>query len=84
MSRRCKVTGKKTASGNSYAIRGIAKKKKGIGLNITGKTKRKFRPNLQKKRIWNPEAKKFVTLRVSANGLRTMNKKGVSKVLSSI
>ncbi len=53
MSRKCKLTKKKPSTGYKYAIRGIAKKKKGIGLNITGKTKRRFLPNLFKKRIWN-------------------------------
>jgi ribosomal protein L28 len=49
MSKLCQVTGKKPSRGYKYAIRGIAKKKKGIGLKVTGKTKRRFRPNLVKK-----------------------------------
>jgi len=81
MTRECKITGKKTRRGYSYTIRGIAKKKKGIGLKITGKTKRRFKPNLKKKRIWDPETKRYVRMVVSAAALRTMTKKGVSATL---
>ncbi|HRD55327.1 MAG TPA: 50S ribosomal protein L28 [Parachlamydiaceae bacterium] len=81
MSKRCQVTGKKPVYGNTYAIRGIAKKKKGIGLKITGKTKRRFLPNLMKKRIWFSEENRFVTLRLSAAALRTIDKLGVAAVI---
>lgn len=81
MSKRCQVTGKKPVSGNTYAIRGIAKKKKGIGLKITGKTKRRFLPNLMKKRIWFSEENRFITLRLSAAALRTIDKLGVATVI---
>jgi large subunit ribosomal protein L28 len=79
--KKCQVTGKRPVKGNTYAIRGIAKKKKGIGLKITGKTKREFKPNVQKKRFWLPEEKKFVTLSVSAAGIRTIEKRGISNVV---
>lgn len=81
MSKICQVTGKKPSCGHKYAIRGIAKKKKGIGLKITGKTKRRFLPNLMKKRIWFSEENRFVTLRLSAAALRTMDKLGVATVI---
>lgn len=81
MSKVCQVTGKKTTRGYRYAIRGIAKKKKGIGLKVTGKTKRSFEPNLHKKRFWNPEKACFETLKISANGMRTIDKLGLVKVL---
>ena len=55
MSKECQVTGKKPTKGKSYAIRGIAKKKKGIGLKITGIKRRRFQPNLMKKRFWFPD-----------------------------
>ncbi len=84
MSKICQVTGKKPVSGFKYAIRGIAKKKKGIGLKITGKTKRRFQPNLMKKRIWFGEENRFVTLRLSANALRTIDKLGISKVIRNM
>ena len=78
MSKRCQVTGKRPAQGKKYSIRGIAKKKKGIGLNVTGTTKRRFFPNLQKKRLWLPEEQRFITLRLSVHGMRTLDKIGVS------
>jgi len=81
MPRKCCVTGKKPSFGRSYTLRGIAKKKKGIGLKITGCTNRRFIPNLISKRVWIPEEKRFVTLRFSTAALRTMDKKGVSSVV---
>ena len=82
MAKVCQVTGRKPARGYSYVTRGIAKKKKGIGLKVTGKTKRRFQPNLVKKRIWIPEEKRFVTLRVSCAGLRTIAKRGASNIVN--
>jgi len=81
MSKVCEVTGKKTARGYKYAIRGIAKKKKGIGLKVTGKTKRRFQPNLVKKRFWSVEENRFVTLRLSTAAMRTIDKVGLEPVL---
>ncbi|OGN56484.1 MAG: 50S ribosomal protein L28 [Chlamydiae bacterium RIFCSPHIGHO2_12_FULL_44_59] len=81
MSRICPVTGKKTRAGRSYSLRGIAKKKKGIGLKITGKTHRRFRPNLKTKRLWVPEEKRFITLRLSTSALRTIDKNGIGAVI---
>ena len=45
------------------------------------KTRRRFEVNLQKKRFYIPEEKRWVTLRVSAKTLKTINKKGISAVL---
>ncbi len=84
MPRRCQVTGKTAVRGNSYAIRGIAKKKKGIGLKITGVKKRRFNPNLFKKRFWFSEEGRFISLKVSASGMRTIDKSGLSKVVRKI
>ena len=81
MSNVCSITGKKPASGRSYSLRGIAKKKKGIGLKITGITNRRFLPNLKTKRIWIPEEKRFVTLRLSTSAIRTIDKNGIGAVL---
>ncbi len=50
MARACEFCGKKTKVGQSYARRGLAKAKGGVGKKITGKTKRKFHPNLQRVR----------------------------------
>jgi len=84
MSKVCQVTGKKPARGYKYAIRGIAKKKKGIGLKVTGKTKRRFRPNLVKKRLWFDEENRFVTLRLSTAALRTIDKLGMTAVIRNM
>ena len=84
MSKRCQVTGKKPMSGNSYALRGIAKKKKGVGLKVTGIKKRRFLPNLMKKRFWFSEEKRFVTLRLSANAMRTIDKVGRPAVIRQL
>lgn len=81
MSKRCVVTGREPKVGRTYALRGISKKKKGIGLNITGKTKRRFLPNLFKKKLWFAEENRFVTLKLSAAALRTIDKVGVSAVI---
>lgn len=50
MSRECAFTGKKTTVGRKYARRGKAKYLGGVGRKVTGKTKRKFKPNIQKVR----------------------------------
>jgi large subunit ribosomal protein L28 len=84
MSKVCQVTGKKPVRGYKYAIRGIAKKKKGIGLKVTGKTKRRFRPNLVKKRLWLGSENRFVTLRLTTGALRTIDKKGIEEVVRDI
>jgi large subunit ribosomal protein L28 len=84
MSKRCQVTGKIPRPGNSYALRGIAKKKKGIGLKVTGITKRRFLPNLKKKRLWFADENRFITLRLSTNALRTIDKRGVSAVVREL
>lgn len=81
MARRCQVTGKKPCKGRSYTTRGIAKKKKGIGLNITGVAKRRFEPNLFKKRFWFAEEKRFITLRLSAKAMRNIDKLGLAAVV---
>ena len=81
MTKQCQVTKKKPMKGRSYAIRGIAKKKKGIGLNITGKTKRRFLPNIIKKRLWFAEEKRFITLKLTPAALRTIDKKGLGAVV---
>jgi large subunit ribosomal protein L28 len=67
MSKVCRVTGKKPLSGNNVS-------------HANNKTKRKQLPNLQKKRIWMEEEKRWVTIRVTARGIKTLDKKG-SKIL---
>lgn len=65
MSRVCQITGKKVMVGNKVSHSNI-------------KTKRKFYPNLAKKKFYLPEEDKTVVLKVSAAGLRTINKKGIT------
>lgn len=84
MSKQCQVTGKKPTTGYKYAIRGIAKKKKGIGLKVTGKTKRRFQPNLTTKRFWYVEENRFVTLRLSMSAMRTIDKLGLHAVVQDL
>ena len=50
MARVCQFSGKKTRAGRTYTTRGLAKSKGGVGTKITGKTKRKFKPNIQRVR----------------------------------
>jgi large subunit ribosomal protein L28 len=68
MSRVCQITGKAVMGGNSVSHSNI-------------KTKRKFYPNLQTKRFFIPEEGTYITLKVSAQGLRTISKKGISACL---
>ncbi|MGZ3632980.1 MAG: 50S ribosomal protein L28 [Parachlamydiaceae bacterium] len=84
MSKVCQITGRKPARGYKYTIRGIAKKKKGIGLKVTGKTKRRFQPNLVRKRFWFSEEGRFISLRLSTAAMRTIDKNGVAAVVREL
>lgn len=68
MSRVCYFTGKRTRAGQSYARRGKAKYLGGVGRKVTGKTKRKFKPNIQKVRAVIDG--KAIRIRVSAKAIR--------------
>ena len=68
MPRVCPITGKKTIAGRQYARRGKAKYLGGVGVKTTGKTNRKFRPNLQKVRA--VIAGKVRRIAVSAKAIR--------------
>ncbi len=68
MSRVCEITGKRPRVGNNVS-------------HANNKTKRKFYPNLQKKRFYIPEEDKWITLKVSTSAIRTINKNGISAVL---
>tara|TARA_B100000902_G_C26848198_1_gene686814 strand:+ start:215 stop:454 length:240 start_codon:yes stop_codon:yes gene_type:complete len=69
MSRVCDITGKKVMVGNNVS-------------HAKNRTKRKFYPNLHTKKFFVPETKEWVVLKVSANALRTIDKKGISAVLA--
>lgn len=68
MSRRDDITGKKALNGYRSS-------------KSNNKTKHRFHLNLQKRRFYVPEEDRWVTLKVSAKTLRTINKKGISAVL---
>lgn len=72
----CSITGATTSRGSVIHRRGMAKKKGGVGRHVTKNVPRTFSPNLQNKRVWVPELSKFVSVRVSARGLKTITKNG--------
>ena len=69
MSKTCEITGKKVMFGNNVSK----------SLN---RTKRRFDVNLIKKRFYIPEEDKWITLKISASALKTINKKGISEVIN--
>lgn len=71
MSRVCEVTGKKVMYGNKVS-------------HANNKSRRKFSVNLQKKTFWVDILNKSITLRVSAKGLRTIDKKGIDAVIRDL
>jgi len=71
MSRVCDITGKRPRVGNNVS-------------HANNKTKRKFYPNLHKKRFYVPEEDRWVTLKVSSQALRTISKKGIYNVLKEV
>ena len=77
----CHVTESRAVRGSVIHRRGLAKKKGGVGRHITKMVPRIFAPNLRRQRIWVPELKKFVRVRVTARGLKTINKHGAYKAL---
>ncbi len=81
MSRICAITGSKSVRGSTIRRRGLAKKKGGVGRHVTKNVPRMFVPNLHEHRIWVPELKKFVRVKVTARGLKTINKNGAYKAL---
>ena len=68
MSRKCPLTGKKTRAGRKYARRGKAKYLGGVGRKVTGKTKRKFKANMQRVRAFVNGG--VVRINVSAKAIR--------------
>jgi large subunit ribosomal protein L28 len=68
MSKVCQITGKKTMVGNNVS-------------HSKRRTKRRFYPNLFDKRFFLPEENRWIKLRVSASGMRTINKKGLKSAL---
>ena len=71
MARVCQVTGKRTISGNHVS-------------KSNNKVRRKFYPNLFKKRFYLPEEDRWISLKVSAKGIRDINKKGITAVVKEM
>ncbi len=69
MSRICQITGKRMMVGNKVSHSNV-------------KTKRRFYPNLQTKKFFIPDEDVWVTLRVSTEGIRNINKKGIKACLA--
>ena len=67
MSRKCEVTGVGPIAGSSIS-------------HAHNKTKRRFLPNLQKKKIWVQELNRFVTVKLTTSALRTISKKGTAHI----
>jgi large subunit ribosomal protein L28 len=81
MARICSIRGTRVRSGGRIHRSGLAKKKGGIGRHVTKVVKRTVSPNLQTKRIWVPELKKFVKVKLTARALKTINKNGAYATL---
>ena len=71
MSRVCEITGKKPAVGNRVS-------------HANNKKRRRFLPNLHYQRFWLETEKRWVSLRISTNGLRTIEKKGIDQVVAEL
>lgn len=71
MSRVCQVTGKGPVTGNTVS-------------HANNKTRRRFLPNLQRHRFWVESENRFVRLRLSAKGMRVIDKRGIDTVLSEM
>lgn len=69
MSKICKFTGKKPLTGNNVS-------------HANNRTKRRQLPNLQKKKIWIEEEKRWITVKLSTSALRTLSKKGYKSLLN--
>jgi len=71
MSKRCELTGVSPMSGNYVS-------------HANNRKNRRFLPNLQTKRIWIPEDKKWITIRATARALKTLDKKGYKAMLADM
>lgn len=71
MARVCQITGKRTVRGNNVS-------------HAHNKTRRSFLPNLHYRRFWVESENRWVKLRVSSKGLRTLDKKGIDTVLAEM
>ena len=68
MARKCDITGKGPMVGNNVS-------------HANNRTRRRFLPNLQRKHIWLPEEKRFVSVRITANAIKTIDKIGYNALV---
>ena len=71
MARKCMITGKKPMVGNNVS-------------HANNRTKRRFLPNLQRRRIWVESENRYVSLRLTTAALRTIDKNGIDAVLAEL
>lgn len=71
MAKVCQVTGKRPVAGNNVS-------------HANNRTKRRFLPNIHDHRFWLESESRFVKLRVSAKGMRIIDKKGIEQIVSDI
>jgi large subunit ribosomal protein L28 len=71
MSQVCQVTGKRPVSGNNVS-------------HANNRTKRRFSPNIHDHKFWVESENRFVKLRVSAKGMRIIDKKGIDEVIATL
>jgi large subunit ribosomal protein L28 len=83
MAKVCQITGVGVTRGHHIHRSGKAKKEGGIGKHITKRVKRVIFPNLRQKRIFVPELNKWVTVKLTARALKTLDKNGAYKTLKA-
>ncbi|HKQ82766.1 MAG TPA: 50S ribosomal protein L28 [Steroidobacteraceae bacterium] len=71
MSRVCQITGKRPMTGNRVS-------------HANNRRRRRFLPNLHVQRFWLESERRFVSLRISTRGLRTIEKNGIEKVVADL
>ena len=71
MSRKCQLTQKGPKTGNNVS-------------HAKNRTRRRFLPNIMKRRLWVPKWGRYVTLKLSASALRTIDKKGIDNVIDEM
>lgn len=71
MAKVCQVTGKRPVTGNNVS-------------HANNKTRRRFLPNLQSHRFWVESENRFIKLRLTASGIRLIDKKGIDTVLADM
>ena len=71
MARVCEVTGKKTVTGNNVS-------------HANNRTRRRFLPNLQNRKIWVESENRFISMRISCAALRTIDKLGIDAVIAKM